>query len=269
MKSRILGLPAVQVIAAGITDKNETELLQLGNVITIEQPPTVLAAADVWINGSDETPGPGGGASTNVGVILQARSESASNPECLSILINPPIFNSEGQNILDFDLKVRAIWGVGSDRSTAVIDILNGAQFSVVASELVIQGLYTLLAAPATPIPIQLGASIGSYPRAGSEFGPAFTARFGQILATNSRDIVIPSYAKAVTIYAATQAAAPVPSVVTIGFLTPAAATPFINVTQGANDIRTYPLPNEIDRIRLTAPAGNDMRGFVRFDLAL
>lgn len=265
----------------GITDKNEQELLQLGNAAFIAPPPSSAAALGmtaIWTGGSAEPNGPlgpggiGGAQITSKQVIQQARSRRSDHPENLCINLNPPIQNplaTGANNAVWYDLKVRATWGVGADKSSAVVDVLNGAQFSVVATELVIEGLYTIIdPTGGTPIPIELGSSIGLRARSGSAFGPSFTSIITAAGVGKIVNVAIPSYAKAVTVYPSTTAGAPV--AVTIGFVqSTGAAGSLIGITQAANGCPcTYPLPNDIVIVKLTFANADDV-ALVRFDLAL
>lgn len=259
----------------GITDKNEHELLQLGNSLAVVPPPSDAATAGltaIWTNGSNEPFGPGGAMVTSKQVIQQARSRRPDHPENLCININPPIINASSDgtnNAVWYDLKVRATWGVGGDKCSAVIDVLNGTQFSVVATELITESLYTIINKNgATPIPIQVGSSLGLRARSGSAFGPCFTSIITAAGVAKIVNIAVPSYAKAVTVYPATTAGAPV--AVTIGFVnSTGAAGSFVSITQAANGCPcTYPLPNDVIIVKLTFANADDV-ALVRFDLAL
>ncbi len=261
----------------GITDKDNTQLLQLGNAEECAPPLSSVIAQgfiSAWVNGSNEIPGPGGPNATSVRVVLQARSEYPGKPDMLAVNINPPLINQLGLNNLQiaYDLKVRATWGVGADKCIAVIDVLNGAQFSVVATELVIEALYTILDLQSgAGIPITVGANIGTHTRPGSAFGPSFTAHIFEYEDEEGTPIPayidVPAYAKAVTIYPALQNGGPV--AVTMGFVQGTAASSFASVLQAANGCPcTYPIPNGTTRLKITPTLSTD-KALIRFDLAL
>lgn len=264
-------IPRVKVTDGGITDKNQVELLQLGNQVQVAPPPSnavTLGLATVWVNGDD--PSAIDPRITNKGTILQARSNLPDHPKDLVVNINPPIVPASNQGFgIWYDLKVRASWGVGADRCSAIIDVLNGAQFSIAATELVIEGFYTIVTVPAgTPQNALMGASIGEYTRASSSFGPSFTSIILVSGATLSQNVQVPPYAKAVTIYPATVAGVSV--AVTVGFVTSSnAITSFVTVAQASNGCPcTYPLPNDVVFVKITFPNATDV-ALVRFDLAL
>lgn len=265
------GIPKVRIADGGITDKSAIELMQLGNQIQIPSPPTSISAlglTTVWTSGSNELPGPGGAQATNTAVIQQARSVVPDHPKTLLININPPIIDVFNRAIY-YDLKVRASWGVGTDRCSAVIDVINGAQFSLSATEVVLEGLYTLIdLQAASPTPALVGSCIGEYPRSGSEFGPSFTATVLSYPAGPAPvDIVVPSYAKAVTVFPGLIGGGPVN--VTIGLVVGNAALASYSRLATASECPcTIPLPNTVTRVRLT-PVNVTDKAIVRFDLAL
>lgn len=251
----------VDSLKGGIGDVGEQHVGNIGNANNINAPlaPTPFPGPTSSVWGDPRVIPP----NSTRSVILQARSRAPGNPRSLLVSLNPPQIQQVNDDTAeDLDLKCVITYGVGGNNNEVIIDLVQGTQFTVAASHLQIEALYTLLSGGPAP-PVRAGACLGYGVRAGG-IAPTFTGRFiiGTAPSPTNIAFFMPDFAREVTVYTT------VAQAISISFLSYSGAT-LATVVQAANVVQTLKIPNGTAAVSLSNPGPAAQNGTIQWGLGL
>jgi len=217
--------------------------------------------------------------SSNFSAIIDARSRNPNSPQVVTIDLGFEVDTvPAGAAILP---QARITWGCGGAKFVAIVDVLKGAQISVAANYLVIEGIYTTLSTT-TIDTARISANLSYGTRPGSARGAHFTSLQQTALAAGMgvgpAVFTIPNFAKDVTVYSTGQAAtdaAPGDLLIDFGTAddagTAGLATILQNQLTAPNGVpsRTFPIPGFARTLRVFNTGMADMTVIPVFGLAL
>lgn len=211
------------------------------------------------------------------GPILHAHAENPFSPEVMTVTLGQPIFDGFTQvsiaSIPALDLRARIEWGCGGYSSVADIDYLSGSQIEVLGSFVRVTGLYAISFSGLVPPPsptVQLAASVSYGPRPSSAHAPCWTWKTATLDPGVSETVIIPPFARDVTVFTTAANFGPFPAPSVIAFRD-TNSHPTGVAAQAVGDVRTYPIPGQTFAVVVsTSGLSTTTTEFVlRFGLAL